>query len=282
MVDREKQKGFCGADGIKIAKVMKHFWEEPLISGTNGSGAIFFCYCSLKCIYCQNYQISHLGEGKQISISTLANLFQQIEQSGAHNINLVSPTHYTNEIISAIELYKPSIPVVWNTSGYESEETIQKLKNYVDIYLCDFKYFDEAIAKEYSLAPNYKENCTKAILQMRKNQPNDIIENGIMKKGMIIRHLILPTHQNDSKNILRWIKEHLGQKTFISLMSQYTPFYKAKNHPVLNRKIKPIEYKAVINEFLSLGFENGFSQEYSSASCDYVPLFNSNDDDFRY
>lgn len=281
-VDRLNQKGFCGADKLKIAKVMKHFWEEPIISEGNGSGAIFFCFCSLRCLYCQNYEISHLGKGKEISIEKLADIFKQIEKSGANNINLVSPTHYTNEIIKALNIYKPAIPVVWNTSGYETTETIEKLKDYVDIYLTDFKYFDDNIAKEYSFAPNYKQKSTNAILQMRKNQPQDIIENGIMKKGLIIRHLVLPSHEQDSKNILKWIKENLGTRTIISLMSQYFPCYKAKNHPILSRKIKPIEYKAVINEFVNLGFKNGYSQEFSSANCTYVPEFNSGNDDFDY
>lgn len=281
-IDRNKKVGFCGAKNLKIAKVMKHFWEEPIVSGTEGSGAIFFCYCSLRCMYCQNYAISHLGEGKEINTNTLALLFKQLEQSGVHNINLVSPTHYTDQIIEALNIYRPNIPIVWNTSGYEKKETIEKLKNYVDIFLCDFKYFDNALAKEYSLAPNYAQMCTESLLQMRQNQPEDIIENGIMKKGLIVRHLVLPTHHQDSMAILDWVAKNLGTKTIVSLMSQYMPCYKALNHPVLKNKIKPIEYKAVINKFLSLGFENGFSQECSSAVCDYVPQFNSGDDKFDY
>lgn len=281
-IDRTLQKSFCGANTLKIAKVMKHFWEEPLISGTKGSGAVFFCFCSLKCIYCQNYEISHLGMGKEISVETLVSLFKQIEKSGAHNINLVSPTHYTEQIIDALNIYRPNIPIVWNTSGYESSETITRLKNYVDIYLCDFKYFDNNIAKEYSLATDYKEKCTQALLQMRENQPKDVICDGIMSKGLIVRHLLLPTHQEDSKKILGWVAENLGTKTIISLMSQYLPCYKAKDHEVLKRKIRPIEYKAVLNKFLALGFENGYSQEYTSAVCDFVPDFNNKDDEFDY
>lgn len=278
-VNRKEKQGFCHAQSLKIAKVMKHYWEEPCISGTNGSGAIFFCYCSLRCIYCQNYEISHLGQGKEISVDTLVSLFKQLETSGVHNINLVTPTHYTNEIIQALKIYKPKIPIVWNTSGYETQQTIKKLKKYVDIYLTDFKYFDDNIAKDYSFAPNYKQACTSAILQMRKNQPEDIFEKGIMKKGIIIRHLILPTHSEDSKKILRWIKDNLGIKTYVSLMSQYLPCYKAKEHKVLNRKIKPIEYKAVVNEFLNLGFENGFGQDFASANCNYIPKFESKEKD---
>ena len=281
-IDRFNLSGYCGAKGLKIALVMKHFWEEPIISGTNGSGSIFFSHCSLKCIYCQNYKISSGGLGKETTVEKLAGLFKQLEQSGVHNINLVSPTHYTNEIIAALNIYKPNIPIVWNTSGYETSDTIKKLKDYVDIYLCDFKYYDSSLSKEYSSAPDYMEKCTSALLQMRKNQPNDIIENGIMQKGIIVRHLVLPTHFNDSIKILEWIKCSLGINTIISLMNQYTPCYKALNHPILKNKLKQIEYKIVLNKFLELGFKSGFSQEKTSAICDFIPDFEKDHDSFIY
>ncbi|MFA5758270.1 MAG: radical SAM protein [Clostridia bacterium] len=282
LIDRSNSSDFCGAKSLKIALVMKHFWEEPIISGTNGSGAIFFSHCSLKCIYCQNYKISSGGLGKETTIEKLAGLFKQLEQSGVHNINLVSPTHYTTEIIAALNIYKPKIPIVWNTSGYETSDTIKKLKEYVDIYLCDFKYFDNKLSNEYSSAPDYMDKCTSALLQMRKNQPIDIIKNGIMQKGIIVRHLVLPTHFSDSIKILEWVKQNMGTDTIISLMNQYTPCYKALSHPILKNKLKPIEYKIVLNKFLKLGFTSGFSQEKSSATCDFIPDFEKNDDSFIY
>jgi len=281
-VDRLNTKGYCKAQTLKIAKVMKHFWEEPIISGNSGSGAIFFSHCNLKCIYCQNSVISHEGAGKEVTVEQLSNVFKQLEKGGVHNINLVTPTHYVKEIQKALKLYKPNIPVVYNTSGYEKVETIKKIKNDVDIYLCDFKYFDNELGKEYSHASNYFEAVTNALIEMRKNQPQDIIENGIMKKGLIVRHLILPSHSSDSIKILNWIKEHLGKDTIISLMSQYTPYYKALEHPILKNKLKPLEYKRVIQHFLNLGFTNGFSQEKESATCDYIPAFLEKDKDFIY
>ena len=281
-IDRLKKVGYCKAKNLKIAKVMKHFWEEPIISGTNGSGTIFFSYCNLKCIYCQNAIISHEGIGKEVTVQQLASIFEQLEKSGVHNINLVTPTHYVNEIKEALKIYKPNIPIVYNTSGYENAETIKKLKNDIDIYLCDFKYCSNDLGKEYSYASNYFESVTNALIEMRKNQPNDIIENGIMQKGIIVRHLILPTHSSDSIQILNWIKEHLGKDTIISLMNQYTPYYKALEHPKLKNKLKPLEYKRVVQHFLNLGFTNGFSQEKESATCDFIPKFLEEDINFIY
>lgn len=289
-VHRDKQTGFCkGTNKVKISKVMLHFFEEPPISGEeingikpNGSGAIFFSNCTLKCCYCQNSEISTGGEGKEISVSTLVSLFKQLEDAGANNINLVTPTHYTNQIIEALEVYKPNIPIVWNTSGYEKPETIQKLKNYVDIYLTDFKYFDSTLSKKYSLAENYPETCKKATLEMRINQPNDIFENGIMKKGIIVRHLVLPTHQRDSIKIMDWISENLGNKTYVSLMSQYVPMANAKNFPEINQKLKPLEYKLVVNHLEKLGFKNVFTQGFDSAETCYTPDFADKNSDFKF
>lgn len=270
-VDRTSVCGYCGAKSLKVAKVMLHKWEEPIISGTNGSGAIFFSHCNMKCIFCQNYKISHEGRGKTISINELVDIFKSLEAQGAHNINLVTPTHYTDEIIAALKIYKPSIPVVWNSSGYEDEKTIARLAPYVDIYLADLKYFSTSLSQKYSAAPNYFDCATKAILQMRKNQPKDIIENGLMKKGLIIRHMILPTHQKDSISLLDWIKQNLGNETFVSLMNQYTPYYHACA-PV-DRQLTPLEYKVVVSQARKLGFKNGFIQDRSSASQEFIPDF---------
>lgn len=276
-INRTLNNSYCGAKELKVAKVMHHFWEEPCISGTLGSGAIFFSHCNLKCIYCQNAEISNLGYGKSMSIKELAGTFEKLQDEGVHNINLVTPTHYASEIMQAIDIFKPKIPVVYNTGGYEKKETILQLKNYIDIYLCDFKYFSNELALNYSKAPNYFECVTSSLLQMRKNQPQDVFDsNGIMQKGIIIRHLVLPTHTSDSIKILEWIYENMGKDTIISLMSQYTPYYKAKEHEILKNKIKPLEYKRVLSKFLSLGFTNGYSQEKESASCEFIPDFKSN------
>lgn len=287
-VDRSKNLGFCrGTDKLKIAKVMLHYFEEPPISGDmvtnkNGSGAIFFSNCNLKCVFCQNSEISADGYGKNVSIETLADIFKQLEDAGANNINLVSPTHYTEQIIKALQIYKPKIPIVWNTSGYEKPETIELLKDYVDIFLTDFKYFDSNISKKIALAENYAEMCSQSILQMRKNQPLDVFENGLMKKGIIIRHLVLPNQTNDSTKIINWIFQNLGNKNYISLMSQYVPMAKAKNIEGLNRTIKPIEYKVLITKLEKLGFTNVFLQDFSSANSVFTPNFTEDDNMFKF
>ena len=274
-IDRSINKGFCSCtEDVYIAKYMLHPWEEPLIcNSTQKSGAIFFSGCNLKCIYCQNYEISNSLVGKQYSIQDLVNLFKTLEDMNALNINLVTPTHYQNQIIDALKIYKPKIPVIWNSSGYESAEEIKKLKDYIDIYLVDLKYMDNNLALQLSNAKDYPEKATKTILQMKENQPVDKIENGIMKKGVIIRHLVLPNQIENTFNCLDWIKQNLGEKQYISLMSQYTPCYKALDIPALNRKLHPIEYKRVLNYANKLNFKNGFYQELDSASTSYIPDF---------
>lgn len=272
-VDRSKNVGFCGVKKLKVALSMLYEWEEPVISCGKGSGAIFFSGCSLKCIYCQNHKISQGLEGKEISTRELAQIFKDLEKSGAANINLVTPTHFTNEIIEALEIYRPKIPIVWNTSGFEEVSTIKKISKYVDIYLTDLKYFSSKISKEFSHAENYFEKASKAILEMRKNQPVDVVENGVMKKGVIVRHLVLPTCAKDSIEVLNWISQNLGTKTYISLMSQFTPCFKAEQNEKLRNGLKPIEYKAVLSHALKLGFGNGFFQEFESASEKYIPKF---------
>lgn len=276
-INRTASKGFCNSTNeIKIAKVMKHFWEEPIISGDDGSGTIFFSNCNLKCLFCQNYEISSNGVGKVISKDQLIDIFKKIEKSGANNINLVSPTHYTDQILSALMEYKPSIPIVWNSNGYEKVEIIKKLKDYIDIYLVDLKFYSSDLSSEICKAKNYFEYASKAILEMRKNQPKDVIKNNLMKKGLIIRHLVLPNCTNDSIAIIDWIKQNLGIKTYVSIMNQYTPYYKALTHPILNRKVKPLEYKRVATYFINAGFKNGFLQSNESADECYIPIFDCN------
>lgn len=273
-VNRQKSVGFCGVkEKIKISKVMLHQFEEPIISVNKGSGAIFFAGCNLKCVFCQNYPISHKNKGKYISTKKLASIFKKLEKKGAANINLVTPTHYTLQIIEALKIYKPKIPVVWNSSGYESAQTIELLKDYVDVYLVDLKYFSNDLALKYSKAANYFENASAAILQMKKNQPNDIIENGILKKGIIVRHLVLPNCTADSIKCLDFIANNLGKDTIVSIMSQYEPRYEAANYPEINRKITPLEYKRVTNYAINLGLKNAFVQDLSSANSVYTPKF---------
>lgn len=275
-VDRNKQSGFCGQTKIRISKIMFHHYEEPVISGdekSKGSGAIFFSGCNLKCVFCQNYPISHKSKGKIVTTKKLSQIFKKLEKKGALNINLVTPTHYSEQIIEALKIYKPNIPVVWNSSGYELKEEISKLKNYVDIYLADLKYMDNELAFKYSKANNYVENATASIIEMRKNQPKDIIENGLMKKGVIVRHLVLPTHTADSIKCLDFVEKNLGANTIVSIMSQYEPRYDAVNYPEINRKITPLEYKRVVNHALKLKMENCFTQDLTSADSKYTPKF---------
>lgn len=287
-VFRTSALGFCGAKHkAQISKVMLHHFEEPIISGeaddiSHGSGTIFFSGCTLKCCYCQNSEISNSSNGKSVSSDVLASLFKQLEDAGAYNINLVTPTHFTDAIIEALKIYRPKIPIVWNTSGYETPETIKKLKPYVDIYLTDFKYFDSKISQKYSLASNYPENAKLSILEMRKNQPKDIIKSGLMQKGLIVRHLALPSHTKDSLDVIDWVSKNLGNKTYFSLMSQYVPMANAKNHPEINRKITALEYKILCKKLLELGFDNAFVQEHSSAESTYTPNFNEETSDFVY
>lgn len=273
-INRNTTTGFCGVGNtVKVARAGLHFWEEPLISGTKGSGIIFFSGCNLKCCYCQNYEISHNCYGKEISVERLAEIFRELEVQGANNINLVTPSHYAYQIAEALSIYKPNIPVVYNTSGYDSVETIQFLKPYIDIYLTDIKYVSSELSKEYSGAQNYFKFASMAILEMKKNQPQDIIINGLMKKGVIIRHMVLPGCSSDSVAVLNWIKSTIGNNAIISVMCQYVPVAEAKTNVALNRKISLLEYKRVVQKMSELGFENGYLQEMESASVDYIPKF---------
>ncbi|MCR4431572.1 MAG: radical SAM protein [Tepidanaerobacteraceae bacterium] len=272
------EKGACGAASeALVAKAFPHRWEEPCISGEKGSGTVFFTCCNMKCIFCQNYRISQEGFGKAVSIDELAEIFLKLQQKGVHNINLVTPTIYTPQIIEAIKTARSaglSIPIVWNSNAYENVETIKALGGLVDIYLPDLKYFDDALALKYSGSPNYFQTAAKAISEMSSQVGEPVFdENGIIKRGLIIRHLILPGHKEDSKKILRWISRHLPKGVYISLMSQYMPYYKAKSHPEINRRLSAEEYNDVIRCFFEYGLENGFVQEEGAASDEYVPDF---------
>lgn len=269
----EFSRGFCKMPyNAVLARASLHLWEEPVISGKRGSGAIFFSGCNLRCVFCQNYEISHENFGKQVSKSEFIDIVKNLENQGAHTINLVNPTHFVPFIKEVFSEYKPSVPVVYNTGGYDDVESIRSLQGLIDVYLPDLKYFDSDVSKKYSNAVNYFEKASKAVLEMQRQVGKSVIKDGIMQKGMIIRHLVLPKNTDQSIKILRWIKDNLPIDTYISLMSQYVPYVKTE-YKELNRRIVTAEYQKVIDEFERLGFENGFMQERSSAQTDFIPKF---------
>ena len=275
--DRTSGVGFCG-EGVKLraAKAYLHKWEEPCLSGENGSGTVFFSGCSLKCVFCQNYKISSENLGTAITEERLGEIFLELQAKGAHNINLVSPTHFVPQIISALDLVrgKLAIPVVYNTGGYERIETLKMLDGYIDVYLPDFKYYDNELAKKYSGTSDYFEVVCAAVDEMlRQVGAVQLDENGIIKKGVIIRHLTLPNHRHDSIAVLEEIARRWGTSDILlSLMSQYTPFYRSGEFPEISRRISTFEYNSVLKRAEELGF-NGFMQEKASAKEEYTPDF---------
>ena len=275
-VDREAVTGICGAPAAyKVARAALHFWEEPCISGEKGSGTVFFSGCSLKCVFCQNFEISRNAFGKEISEERLIEIFKELENQGAHNINLVNPTHYSSQLSETLRRYKPSIPVVWNTGGYDSIESLRKLDGLVDIYLADIKYVSPNVSKKYSGAENYFSVASEAVLEMQRQVGgNAFDENGIMQKGIIIRHLVLPGNISQAFKVMDWVKENLPEDTILSLMSQYTPCGKACEFPTINRRISEREYDMVLDYAEKLELENAFIQEIESSSEDFIPDFN--------
>ena len=273
-VDRSKKSGFCGAgESFVVARAAKHFWEEPPISGTNGSGAVFFSGCNLRCVFCQNFEVSRAKCGKEITDKRLTEIFDSLISEGAHNLNLVTATQYSERLSEILRDYHSTVPVVYNCGGYESLETLRRLEGLVDIYLPDLKFFDPERSMRYCGAADYFETASAAILEMRRQQPEDIFEDGLMKKGLIIRHLVLPKNVNQSRRIFEWIKENLGAKTYISLMAQYTPCGKLESFPELQRKITRREYEKAVCSLEDLGFENVFLQELDSAAEQFIPAF---------
>lgn len=272
----ENKIGFCkSSDKVKIALYSIHNFEEPCISGEKGSGTVFFSNCTMRCIFCQNYEISQLGKGKEISIEELANIFMLQQEKGVENINLVTPTSYVAQIIEALKIAKGKglkIPIVYNTNGYENVETLKMLEGYIDIYLPDLKYYYNELGKKYSGVNNYFETATKAIQEMYKQVGTPVLnEDGIMQKGLMIRHLILPGEIDNSKQVLKWIKDNLDKNVFVSIMAQYFPTYLAKNVDNLNRKLTKEEYEKIENFVYELNIENGYMQDLGEHEEEYVP-----------
>lgn len=270
----ETGKGFCKMGLMpKIARAEPHMWEEPCISGKKGSGTIFFSGCVLSCVFCQNHKISLDKYGKTISIDELIDHIKRLEQLGVHNINLVSPTPYIESIIKCFEKYKPSVPIVYNTGGYEKAETIKRLEGIVDIYLPDIKYINSDISKKYSGAENYFEYASKALKEMVRQTGKPIFDDdGIMQKGTIVRHLILPQNTKNSIDVLEWLDKEFNEKILISLMGQYVPIKNDNEYHELNRRITKREYNKVLEYLENLNLD-GFAQELSSANKDYIPDF---------
>ena len=276
-IDRTKKEiGRCkSTDKIKIALYSVHHFEEPCISGENGSGTVFFSNCNLNCIYCQNYEISQEGKGKEISIEELADIFIEQQNKNVENINLVTPTSYTLQIIEAIKIAKKkglTIPIIYNTNGYERVETLKLLEGYVDVYLPDLKYYDDKIAMKYSKIENYFEIATKAIQEMYRQVGSPKLDKrGMIRKGVMIRHLVLPNNIENSKNVLKWIKENIDEDVYVDIMAQYFPTYKAKENNELNRKLTKEEYQEIENYVYQLDIKNGYMQELGEHEEEYVP-----------
>lgn len=274
----EGQKGKCKAsDKVQVALVSLHQFEEPCISGENGSGTIFFSHCNFQCIFCQNYEISQQGIGEEISIERLANLFLRQQERGANNINLVTPVMYVYHIIEAIKIARSQglhIPIIYNSNGYETMETLQLLEGYIDVYLPDLKYYQDSLAKKYSGVDEYFSIATRAIQEMDRQVGRPVFnEQGIIQRGMIIRHLILPNYIENTKHILKWIKQNMPQDTYVSIMAQYFPTYQAKQTEKLNRKITKKEYKKVEDYLYLLDIKNGYMQDLGKHEEEYVPKF---------
>lgn len=275
-IDRTKYIGRCkSTDKVKIALYSIHNFEEPCISGEKGSGTIFFSNCNLNCVFCQNYEISQQGRGKEIEIEELVEIMLKQQEKGVENINFVTPTSYSIQIKEAIIIAKENglkIPIVYNTNGYENVETLRELEGLIDIYLPDLKYYYNSLGKKFSKVDNYFEIATNAIKEMYRQVGRPILnEKGVMQKGIMVRHLILPNNIENSKRCLKWLKENFNDKIYISLMAQYFPTYKAKEISEINRKLTPKEYEEIENYLYDLDIENGYIQELGEHEEEYVP-----------
>lgn len=274
---KESVYGYCQVPTApKVARAALHFWEEPCISGEEGSGTVFFSGCNLRCVYCQNAEIAAGVRGKEISVNRLAEIFLELQEKGANNINLVTPSHYYRQIKEALQQVqgKLQIPVIANTSSYDSVEILRKMEGLIDIYLADFKYLDAALAAKYSHAADYPQVAQAALLEMFRQTGEPVFdERGRMKKGIIVRHLLLPGCQADSKAVINYLYKTYGDKIFISIMNQYTPLFRVVGYPELNRRITEEEYKEIVDYAIELGIENGFVQEGETAEESFIPEF---------
>ena len=278
-IDREKRTGFCGVSGkIRVARAALHFWEEPCISGEEGSGAVFFSGCNLQCVFCQNMDISRGKVGQDISGERLSDIFLELQDKGANNINLVTPSHYVKQIIPALISARENglrIPVVYNSSAYESVETLKLLEGHVDIYLPDCKYFDDELSVRFSKAPGYRDISLAAISEMiRQTGTPQFDERGLLKRGVVVRHLVLPGHVSDSKKVIGMLHDIFKEDIYISIMRQYTPTVHLPEYPELNRKLTKREYKKVLDYAVDIGIVNGFMQEGDVAKESFIPDFN--------
>ncbi len=271
--------GFCGVPAGKVvaARAALHMWEEPCISGEEGSGTVFFSGCTLRCVYCQNYDIARASTGKEITKERLSDIFLELQQKGANNINLVTPTHYTPEIIWAVKDARQRglhLPIVYNCSGYEKVETLRMLEGIVDIYLTDFKYMDAALAKKYSKAEDYPEVAKSALEEMVRQIPHaEFDEREMMVKGVIVRHLLLPGYLENAKAVVKYVYETYEDEVFLSLMNQYTPLPQVEKFPEINRKVTEEEYEALVDYAIEIGVESGFIQEGGTAEESFIPAF---------
>ena len=276
---RAGEKGFCGAVGekVRVARAALHFWEEPCISGERGSGTVFFSWCTMRCVFCQNREIRSGEAGADITIERLADIFLEQQGRGAHNINLVTPTHYLPQIILALEMARErglTLPVVYNTSGYERAEMLRLLEGVVDVWLPDFKYLTDALAKEYSGAPGYSETALAALDEMgRQAGEPQFDDDGMMTRGVIIRHLCLPGHLEESRQVVKTLFERYGNTVYYSLMNQYTPPSQKLRWPNLNERFPGKDYDQLIDFAVDLGLENGFVQEEGTAEESFIPAF---------
>ena len=277
-VNRCERNGFCGESSVlRAARASLHMWEEPPLSGKTGSGTVFFSGCNLGCIFCQNHEIAHENKGVEISPERLAEIFLELQEKGAANVNLVTAVHFTPHIVLALDRAKAqglSIPIVYNSSGYESVDTLKRLDGYIDVYLPDYKYRDPNLARSFSGAYNYPKIAEKAIEEM-VSQIGDcrFDENGMMERGVIVRHLVLPKHTDDSMAVLAYLHETYGDRIYISLMSQYTPVRKYEKYPELSRKLTTYEYEKVVKFAQKIGIRNGFLQSGEAAKESFIPSF---------
>ena len=280
-IDRNTTLGVCQVSAkVKVARAALHFWEEPCISGNNGSGAVFFSGCSLHCVFCQNEKISHGQVGKEVTIDELAEIYLALQNQGANNINLVTGTHYIPQIVESVTIARKNglnIPIIYNTSGYETVESLRLLEGIVNTYLPDFKYMDNLLALKYSHAKDYPDVAKEAIAEMvRQCGKPQFDNNGFIKSGVIVRQLLLPGHVKDAKNIVKYLYETFGDRIYISMMSQYTPMpHIASKYPELNRRVTKREYDSLINYAIDLGVENAFIQDRAVAKESFIPEFNN-------